>query len=96
MSQTNYLFNQSLQRTHVCAQCWGELVEKCNGLAFVVICPRKCQPGGYVTREYAERRAAESLSELAEVAANYPELDDRPHQSEQQRATMIRALFGEE
>lgn len=86
------LFNARLIRTHVCAQCWGQLVERYLDNSFQVVCPRGCQPGGFVTREYADRRRAESHAQFAEVAHNYPQFDHRPPTT----SADLEALFGKE
>ena len=86
------LFNARLIRTHVCAQCWGALVERYTEGEFSVICPRGCQPGGFVSREFADRRRAESDAQLAEVAHNYPQFDTRPPIT----SADLEALFGKD
>lgn len=68
------LLNQRTIKTHVCAQCFGELVEKFIDGEFAVVCPKGCQPGGFVAREYAARRKSESIEELYDVYHNLPQL----------------------
>ena len=93
---TGGVFNTTLVRDFVCAQCWKPLVEICiKGIGFKVLCPRGCQPGGFVTRGYAERRYAKEMEEFYEVANYYPELDPRPKQSEDERARLKAELYGE-
>ena len=85
----------TLIRDYACAQCHGPLVEQYDKSAdlFIVVCPKKCLPGGFVTQIWADQRRAESAAELDEVARNYPQLDPRPAQD---RKAMRCALFGEE
>jgi hypothetical protein len=108
--RTGDMLNTALVRDYRCAQCWGVLVElwkderyvpRIAGSGepsggYVVECPRHCQPGGFVTAAFAERRQAESAAELAKVAANYPALDPRPQPSAEARQAQAAALFGEE
>ena len=68
------LLNAETVRTQCCAQCYGPLVERYVDGQFVVVCPKNCQPGGFVSKEFAERRKSESLGELYEVERLYPQL----------------------
>lgn len=86
----------TLVREYVCAQCHGPLVEKYADGAFKVMCPKGCQPGGFVTRTWAERRRAESAAELAEVARLYPQLGPRSPRTPEQRRANLDALYGQE
>lgn len=70
----NALMNQRTIRTHVCSQCFGELVERFIDWEFTVVCPRACQPAGFVSRESAFRRKSESLADLYDVYHAYPKL----------------------
>lgn len=92
---TGGVFNTVLVVQYVCAQCWKPLIEKFIDGQWKVFCPRGCQPGGFVTRHYAERRYAKELEEFYEVASYYPELDPRPKLSEEQRERLKAELFGE-
>ena len=93
---TGGVFNTVLVRDFVCAQCWKPLVEKfIEGEGWKVLCPRGCQPGGFVTRGYAERRYAKELEEFYEVADYYPDLDPRPKLGAEKRARIKAELYGE-
>jgi len=67
----------------VCGWCWGRLGARHvrGDLRHLdVVCPKnpeRCNGTGYVTANYANRRRAESISELWEVRKNYPELEPR-------------------
>lgn len=86
--------NAHLVQTHVCAQCFGPLVERRVDGADVVLCPKACQPGGFVTREWADAQRAKGTAELDEVARNYPWLDPRPKLTHAQTMAGLTALFG--
>lgn len=90
------LINAALVRDHVCAQCYGRLVERYLDDEFKVVCPKGCQPGGFCTQAWADSRRAESAAELDEVARHYPQLDMRPKRSPEQQRAAIDALFGRE
>ena len=62
---------------------------------WVVFCPRKCQPGGFVTDKYATRRRAQEMEEFYEVASYYPEFDPRPRLSLSERERLKAEIFGE-
>ncbi len=100
--QSTRLRNQSTVQTHVCAQCWGALVEKAfdsgdGGLYWAVVCPRGCQPGGFATRAWAEEQRAKNYAEAVEVARNYPALaPDGLVPTKEQSECAKKALFGEE
>lgn len=85
--------NTTLARDYVCAQCWGALVERHINGEFTIVCPRGCQPGGFVTAEYAARRRSNDLADFYEVVANYPQLDSRPKLSAEQKTRDLQALF---
>lgn len=90
------LSSETLIRKYRCAQCFGVLVEVCDHGEWNVVCPKRCDPGGFVSLVFAERRIAESAAELEEVARNYPSLDTRPKQSPEQKCAIRAALWGEE
>ena len=84
-------FNRSILRECVCAQCWGELVERMVEGEVRLECHQRCQPGGFVSRIYVERQREQAADDLNEVAANYPALDTRPKPDHE---AMRAALFG--
>jgi hypothetical protein len=90
---THGILNTTIVRDYVCAQCYGELVERVEAGALVVACPQHCAPGGFVTRHYATRRLSESVSELEEVARNYPQFDRRKKPSPAELAAALDVLF---
>lgn len=70
---TNGMLNTAFVKRYRCATCWGALVEKVVEGAWCVVCPKACQPGGFVTAEHVETRRAAAGLEYAEVIANYPQ-----------------------
>lgn len=96
VSQDARLWNGHLVATCVCAQCWGPLVERHVGDTDVVACPKGCQPGGYVTRAWADKRRSESLVELDEVSQNYPQWAKREKLTHSHKLAGLVALFGKE
>jgi len=95
-ARTGGLLNTTLVRDYVCAQCRGPLVEKVIDGAPIVLCPKSCAPGGFVTRSFAEYRQTQDTQEFYEVLNNYPQLDPRPTLSPEQVKKDKLALFGEE
>ena len=93
--KTGRVFNTTLVRDWVCAQCWKPLVEKFVDDGWVVSCPRQCQPGGFVTARYATGRWAQEMEEFYEVASYYPEFDPRPRLSLSERKRLKAEIFGE-
>ena len=89
------LFNQRLVKNYCCAQCFGPLVEKFIDDQYQVVCPRNCQPGGFVTQAWAAEQKAENHVEAIEVVKNYPELATTKPLSADERAADKRALYGE-
>ena len=85
----------TLIREYRCAQCYGPLVEACDAGEWRVVCPKRCEPGGFVTAAFVTRRLAESAAELEEVARNYPQLDKRPKQTPEQKRANRAALWGD-
>lgn len=69
---TNGQLNTAFVRTHRCAGCWGPLVERYIDRQYKVVCPKGCQPGGFVTEAFVEKRKSESRGELYEVQRHYP------------------------
>ena len=68
-----YGFNFSLDtlKTCVCAQCWGKLSSRLINRDNLNLYCAKCGDGhGFVTLAYAQRRQAESGSELVDVKHN--------------------------
>lgn len=88
------LAHQRLIENYCCAQCWGVLVEKCIEGKWIIVCPRACQPGGFVTQAWVAKYKAENHLEAAEVSRNYPQFADKPL-SVDERQRMKRALYGE-
>ena len=82
-----------LVNTHVCAQCHGLLVIKWKQGSWQVICPKACQPGGFVTQQYAHLWRQQNVVDAAEAAANYPQL--APRRNRDPKAARA-ALFGDE
>ena len=69
---------EKLVRDYVCAQCWGELKmrvrwERGKGVWFEVGCALHPEHEGFVRRSWAEKRRAESMSELMEARENLRE-----------------------
>ncbi len=55
-------------RDYVCSSCWGNLQRRpADDRQWVVYCPNCGNDQYYVTREYAERRRAESRADATEV-----------------------------
>lgn len=94
--RTGGILNTTLVNRYMCAQCFGPLVERYLDDQFVVACPKACQPGGFVTAEYAARRESESLQEFYEVVDNYPALDPRPKLTPEQRRVIANVMHAEE
>lgn len=92
--QATRLFNQHLVANSVCSQCYGPLVERRVEEADLVLCPKGCQPGGFVTREFADAQRAKGMADLDEVARNYPWLDPRPKLTNAETMAGLTALFG--
>lgn len=67
-----------LTRDYVCAQCWDQLIYELNrGVSpkcYKVYCLKCGEDRGFVTRDYAERRKAESNAEALEAARNLGDL----------------------
>lgn len=89
------LQNQRLVKRHCCAQCFEPLIEKFIDGQYQVVCPKSCQPGGFVTQSWAAKHRAESHAEAAEVTKNYPELATTKPRSANERAADKIALYGE-
>ena len=85
------LLNAQTIRTQVCAQCYGPLVEQFLDGAFIVVCPKHCQPGGFVSAEFALKRKSESIGELYEFQRLYPQFRKAPKSGSADNAL----LFGE-
>lgn len=88
------LQNQRLVKRHCCAQCFGPLIEKFIDGRYQVVCPKSCQPGGFVTQAWATKHKAENHAEAAEVSKNYPQLADKPLSADERQRDKI-ALYGE-
>lgn len=70
---------QKIKRNYVCAQCWGELLidfdkGQPKGSRHKVYCPICGEDRGFVTRDYAIQRKAESSAEANEAARNLGKL----------------------
>lgn len=63
-----------LVRDYVCAQCWGSLIyalnRKAKSKCYKVYCRECGEDRGFVTRDYATRRKAESNAEKREAERN--------------------------
>lgn len=94
--KTGGILNTTLVQRYVCAQCWGPIVERYVNDVFVVACPNACEPGGFVTAEYAARRQSSNISEFYEVVDNYPQLDPRQKLTPEHKRELAAALHGEE
>ena len=72
--QLNMTDCDRLTRHYVCAQCWGtliyELVRGKTPKRYKVFCQQCGEDRGFVTRDYADRRRAESGAEKIEAARN--------------------------
>lgn len=91
----NALHNRRLVKKYCCAQCFGPLVERFIDGEYRVICPKKCQPGGFVTQAWAAKQKAEGHAEASEVEKNYPELSENKPLTADERKRMRAALYGE-
>lgn len=47
------LSSEALIRKYRCAQCFGVLVEVCDHCEWNVVCPKRCDPGGFVSLVFA-------------------------------------------
>lgn len=64
--------------------------------AYVVSCPKGCQPGGFVTASYIDQARAADLAAADEVRAAYPFLaDNQPKPTRDQAARARTALYGD-
>lgn len=93
-AKTNGILNPAFIRRYRCAQCWGGLVEKYLSGEWRVVCPKACQPGGFVTAATVYKNRARSSEEHAEVIKNYPQFAP-PKSTPEQVARNKKLLFGE-
>jgi hypothetical protein len=87
------LFGQVRKRR--CAICWGPVVQRWNGEALEIVCPRGCKPGGHVTEEYVDNQRANDMINSAKVAEAYPELIKREPITNEEHKANNDALWGE-
>ena len=73
--KTDGVFNTTLTRDYLCAQCWGRVVEKCTDGEWIVACPKGCQPGGFVSQSWVEYKRHQDFIDLDDVQKNYPNLE---------------------
>lgn len=75
----DYAQSNIIVKHYVCAQCWGPLMQDFNPgkpkeRRYKVTCPDCGEDRGFVTREFAEQRKAESGAKAREAAHNLGEL----------------------